>query len=66
MKQHDQSKFHRRDFLSIFGVGMGAAAAASAAPDVTGGAAAELEEPHRRSRYKETDHVKTYYEVNRS
>ena len=66
MEQYRKSKFHRRDFLSIFWSGVSAAAAASTAPAVAGVAPADVEEPHRESRYKETTHVKTYYEVNRS
>jgi hypothetical protein len=53
----------RRQFLRNVGVG---AAAAAAAP-LAGGALADTEtnDEKRKARYKETDHVKAYYRVNR-
>jgi hypothetical protein len=58
------SKLGRRDFLRALGVG--ATAAAAAAP-LAGGARADSEtnDEKRKARYKETEHVKTYYRVNR-
>jgi hypothetical protein len=64
MKQQDKSRVGRRDFLRVMGAGAGLAATA-AAPLATGAAAAESDEDKRKARYKETDHVKTYYRVNR-
>jgi hypothetical protein len=54
----------RRDFLRVLGAGAGAAA-------VTGPLAGEAHADNesdaekRKARYKETDHVKTFYRVNR-
>ena len=58
-------KLGRREFLRALGVGA-TAAAASAGP-LAGEAVADTEtnEEKRRSRYRETEHVKTYYRVNR-
>jgi hypothetical protein len=45
----------------------GAAGAALIVPTVLGGeaTAAETAEEQRKTRYQETDHVKTYYQTNR-
>ena len=54
----------RRDFLRVLGVGAGAAAVT--AP--LGGEAkadSESQDERRKARYQETDHVKTFYRVNR-
>jgi nitrous oxide reductase len=53
----------RRQFLRTVGVG---AAAAAAAP-LAGQALADTEtnDEKRKARYKESDHVKAYYRVNR-
>jgi hypothetical protein len=53
----------RRDFLRALGVGAGAAAAAPLATPAN--ADSETNDEKRKSRYKETDHVKTFYRVNR-
>jgi hypothetical protein len=55
----------RREFLRALGVGA-TAAAASAGP-LAGQAVADTETnaEKRKSRYRETEHVKTYYRVNR-
>ena len=62
MKQQDKSKVGRRDFLRAMGAGAGLAAAA---PLATGAVAAESDADKKKARYKETDHVKAYYRVNR-
>jgi len=64
MKQQDKSKLGRRDFLRAMGAGAGLAVTA-AAPLATDAAAAETDSDKKKSRYKETDHVKAYYRVNR-
>ena len=64
MKQQDKSKLGRRDFLRAMGAGAGLAITATA-PLATGAAAAESEAEQKKARYKETDHVKAYYKVNR-
>jgi hypothetical protein len=55
----------RRDFLRALGAGAGVAAASSA--PLAGGAKADSEntDEKRKARYRETDHVKTFYRVNR-
>ena len=62
-KERDR-KLGRRDFLRTLGVG--ATAVAATAP-LAGDARADTEsnDEKRKARYKETEHVKTYYRVNR-
>jgi hypothetical protein len=56
-------KVGRREFLRTLGAG---AAAASAASLATGAKADnESNDEKRKARYKETDHVKTFYRVNK-
>jgi hypothetical protein len=58
-------KVARRDFLRSLGVGAGVAA--TAAGPLAGAAHADTEtnDEKRKARYRETDHVKTFYRVNR-
>jgi hypothetical protein len=63
-QQEEKSKVRRRDFLRAMGAGAGLAVTAAplaAAP----AAAAESEDDKKKARYKETDHVKKFYQVNR-
>jgi hypothetical protein len=54
----------RRQFLKSLGGGAGVAAIA-AAPIASGpAAAAEGEDEKRKARYRATEHVKTFYQVN--
>ena len=64
MKQSDKTKVGRRELLRALGAGAGAAAIA---PQFAGTARADTEtnDEKRKARYKETDHVKTFYQVNR-
>lgn len=64
MKQGDKAKVGRREFLRVLGAGAGAAAVA---PSIGTEARADSEndQEKRKARYKETDHVKAYYRVNR-
>jgi len=65
MKQQDKATVARRDFLRVLATGAGAAAV-SAGPLATAAAAdTESKDEKRKARYKETDHVKTFYRVNR-
>jgi len=64
MKQENKSKVGRRDFLRAMGAGAGLAVTA-VGPLATEAAAAESDAEKKKARYKETDHVKTYYRVNR-
>jgi H+/Cl- antiporter ClcA len=66
MKHPNNSALGRRDFLRVLAAGAGAGVAArSAAPLATDAVAAESQHEKRQARYKETEHVKTYYKVNR-
>jgi hypothetical protein len=64
MSREQKPKVGRREFLRTLGAG--ATAAVAAAP-LAGGVRADTEsnDEKRKSRYKETEHVKTYYRVNR-
>jgi hypothetical protein len=62
MKEH-RRKVGRRDFLRALGAGAGVAVAAPLA--TVAKADSETNDEKRKARYKETDHVKTYYRVNR-
>jgi anaerobic selenocysteine-containing dehydrogenase len=64
MKKQDETKVGRRDFLRALG---GAGVAATAAAPLVNVAKADSEnnDEKRKARYKETDHVKTFYRVNR-
>jgi hypothetical protein len=53
----------RRDFLRALGVGAGVAVAAPIATTTL--ADSESNDEKRRARYKETDHVRAFYAVNR-
>lgn len=64
MKTQDRAKVGRRDVLRVLGAGAGAAAAAGS---LTTGARADSEtnDEKRKPRYRETEHVKSFYRVNR-
>ncbi len=64
MKRNETAKLGRRDVLRVLGVGAGVAAT-SAAPLATAAQATESDADKKKARYKETDHVKTFYRVNR-
>jgi hypothetical protein len=64
MTQDPKTGVGRRQFLRGLGVGAGLAATA-AAPLATSAVAAESNDERAKARYKETDHVKTFYRVNR-
>jgi anaerobic selenocysteine-containing dehydrogenase len=56
----------RRGFLKALGLGAGAAAAGVAGDAAVNPAlAVESVDDRKKSRYRETDHVKTYYRTNR-
>ena len=62
MKQvQDKPTVARRDVLRALAAGAGAAAV----PLVPAAEAAESEQDKRKARYRESDHVKAYYRVNR-
>lgn len=62
MKQEKTATLGRRDFLRVLGVGAGAAAVPLA---TEARADSESDAEKRKARYRETDHVKTFYRVNR-
>ena len=63
MTDETKAKVGRRDFLRKVGIGAGATLAA---PSITPAQAdSETDQEKRKARYKETDHVKAYYRVNR-
>ena len=61
----ERKQLRRRDFLRTLGAGAGVAAASAAPLASPVRADTETNDEKRKSRYKETDHVKTYYRVNR-
>ncbi len=63
MQNSDKPAVGRREFLRVLGVGAGAAAAAPLATAAK--ADSESNDEKRKARYKETDHVKAFYRVNR-
>ena len=65
MKQERKSTVGRRDFLRALGAGAGVAVTAAAPLATTAKADSENNDDKRKARYKETDHVKTFYRVNR-
>ena len=69
MKEQDKTQHRtrvaRRDFLRALGAGAGVAATAAAPLAGVAKADSENNDEKRKARYKETDHVKTFYRVNR-
>jgi hypothetical protein len=66
MKQQERKPtLARREFLRS--VGIGATVAAASAGSIAGKAVADSEnnDEKRKARYRETEHVKAYYSVNR-
>ena len=63
MQSKNKATVGRREFLRVLGAGATAAAATPLATQAK--ADTENNDEKRKSRYKETDHVKTFYRVNR-
>jgi hypothetical protein len=64
MKTERKATLGRREFLRALGAGAGVVA--TAAPLATGAKAdTENNDEKRKARYRETDHVKKFYSVNR-
>ena len=61
----NKAKFGRRDFLRALGAGAGVAVTSAAPLASEAFADTENNDAKRKARYKETDHVKAYYRVNR-
>jgi hypothetical protein len=64
-KTQNKAKVARRDFLRVLGAGAGIAATAAAPLATMAKADTENNDEKRKARYKETDHVKAFYRVNR-
>jgi hypothetical protein len=62
-EQHSKQAVGRRDFLRVLAAGAGAAAAG--APLSAGAQPKESDDVKRKARYRESDHVKAFYRVNR-
>ena len=66
MKNEKKATVGRRDFLRKVGLGAVGAGATLATPVIVPAQAdSENNDEKRKARYKETDHVKAYYRVNR-
>jgi hypothetical protein len=63
MKAERKTALGRREFLRALGVGAAATAAAPLATEAK--ADSEGNDEKRKSRYRESDHIKAYYRVNR-
>jgi hypothetical protein len=63
-KAEGKAKVGRRDFLRVLGAGAGVAAA-SGTLATAARADSESNEEKRKPRYRETEHVKAFYRVNR-
>jgi hypothetical protein len=61
----DKTRLGRREVLRALGVGAGLAATSAAPLATVAKADTETNDEKRKSRYRETEHVKTYYRVNR-
>jgi hypothetical protein len=66
MRDEKKTTVGRRDFLRKVGVGAVSAGATLATPLIAPAQAdSENNDEKRKARYKETDHVKAFYRVNR-
>jgi hypothetical protein len=65
MSKEQKPKVGRREFLRTLGAGATAAVAAAPLATVEAQADSETNDEKRKARYRETEHVKTYYRVNR-
>jgi hypothetical protein len=64
-QQTDKPTLGRRAFLRTMGTGAGVAAVTAAPLASPAHADTENDSEKRKARYRESDHVKTYYKVNR-
>jgi hypothetical protein len=65
MKRERKAMVGRRDFLRTLGAGASLAAAAAVPLAQPAHADTESNDEKRKSRYRESEHVKTFYRVNR-
>ena len=65
MKSRTSARVDRRDVLRALGVGAGAATAAAGGLARPVKADSETNDEKRKARYRETDHVRAFYRVNK-
>jgi len=65
MKPENKTAVGRREFLRVLGAGAGVAATTAAPLATAAKADSENNDEKRKARYRETDHVKKFYAVNR-
>ena len=65
MTSQSKTKFGRRDFLRALGAGAGVAVTSAAPLATVAQADNEPNDEKRKTRYRESDAVKTFYRVNR-
>jgi len=65
MKAEGKAKVGRRDFLRALGAGAGVAVATAGPLATSAKADSENDKDKRKPRYRETEHVKAFYRVNR-
>jgi nitrous oxide reductase len=65
MKEERKAMLGRREFLRTLGAGATVAAAGAGPLASEAQADTENNDEKRKARYRETEHVKTYYRVNR-
>jgi hypothetical protein len=65
MKTSDKAAVGRREFLRALGAGAGIAVTTAAPLATAAKADNETSDEKRKARYKESDHVKTFYRVNK-
>ena len=65
MKQKEKTTVARRDILRALATGAGVAAVSAGPLAINAVADTESNDEKRKPRYKETEHVKAYYRVNR-
>jgi hypothetical protein len=66
MKEDNKAAVGRRDFLRGVGIGALGVGAVTVSPLMSEAKAdSETNDEKRKSRYKESDHIKAYYRVNR-
>jgi hypothetical protein len=65
MKEKEKTTVARRDILRALATGAGVAAVSAGPLAINAVADTESNDEKRKPRYKETEHVKAYYRVNR-
>jgi hypothetical protein len=64
MDAEGKAKVGRRDFLRALGAGAGVAVVTAGPLATAANADGESNEEKRKARYRETEHVRTFYRVN--